>query len=335
MKAARGAIGVAFVLAPAVACNALLDIPQLHGSSKQEDAGDAGKPAVTPDAEGELLDAGELVLPDVRAHEGASPEAAANGDAGSSADEGASPEAAANGNADADAGCFPRPSGLVSWWRAEGNADDSVGPNNGTPTNVTFVPGVVGQAFHFPGDPVGGDVVAGAAGLPTGGDDRTAEMWVRLDATYEAEAPVFVEGEFFGYGGWGTPNGVYNLDVCAGGAPSLPTDSLGFSQWGGLLAPSVLNEDVWHHVAATWASGTVAIYVDGSLAVSDSTSFAIATSDGGTVCMGGIPTSALPNSTDHRWLTGAIDEVSVYTRALRPAEIRGIFLAGSLGKCLH
>jgi hypothetical protein len=331
MKSARGPTGVAFVLSSALACNGLLDIVQLHGSSEQEDAGgtavrpdaggiqlppspeqedagDAGKTAVPPDAGGPPLDTGAFVFLDGSPQEGASPEAA---------------------------GCFPRPSGLVSWWRAEGNADDSVGPNNGTPTNVTFVPGVVGQAFHFPGGTVGGDVAAGAVGLPTGGGDRTIEMWVRIDATYEASAPVFVEGEFVGYGGWGTPNDVYNLVVCAGGAPSLPTDSLGFSQWGGLLAPSVLSEGVWHHVAATWATGTVAIYVDGSLAGSDSTSFAIATSDGGTVSMGGIPTSALPNSTDHRWLTGAIDEVSVYTRALGPDEIRGIFLAGSHGKCLR
>jgi hypothetical protein len=316
MKAARGAIGVAFVLAPALACNALLDIPQLHGSSNYEDGGDAGKPAVTPDAGGESLDAGELVFPDVWAHEGSSPEAAANSDA------------------EEDAGCFPRPSGLVSWWRAEGNADDSVGPNNGTSTNVTFVPGVVGQAFHFPGGPVGGDVMADAVGLPTGRDDRTIEMWVRLDAAYDATTPVFVWGTFFGYGGWGTPNGVYALIVNAGGADSIPNDSLAFTQWGQDLRSSVLTERVWHHVAATYASGALTIFVDGSLAVTDRTSFTLTTSEGGTSYIGGFPPSFLQDPSNPAWLTGAVDEVSVYNRALAPAEIRGIFLAGSLGKCL-
>jgi hypothetical protein len=315
MKSTRGPIGVAFVLTSPLACNALLDIPQLHGSAKQEDGGGAGKPAVTPDAEGESLDAGEPVFPDVWAHEGASPEAAANGDA------------------DEDAGCFPRPSGLVSWWRAEGNADDSVGPNNGTPTNVTFVPGVVGQAFHFPGGPVGGDVMAGAVGLPTGRDDRTIEMWVRLDAAYAAAAPVFVWGNFFGYGGWGTANGVYELVVFAGGAASIPSDSLGFTSWVQYLRSSVLTEEVWHHLAATYASGTLTIFVDGSLAVSDRTAFTLATSEGGTAYIGGFPTSLLQDPSSPPWLTGAVDEVSVYTRALPPAEIQAIFLAGSHGKC--
>lgn len=41
-------------------------------------------------------------------------------------------------------------SGLVSWWRAEGNALDSVGTNNGIATGTTsYAPGMVGQAFQF------------------------------------------------------------------------------------------------------------------------------------------------------------------------------------------
>ena len=322
MKSRLGPVQIALFLASAVACNSLLEITQLHGSSAPEDAGDARMPVVSQDATDPavLREAGAASLDaDDSTFSGAPPGA------------GAAPDAARESGGEEGAGCFARPSGLVSWWRAEGNADDSAGLNNGTLTNVTFVPGVVGQAFHFPGDPAGGgEVVAGAARLPTGGDDRTVEMWVRLDATYEATDPVFVQGEFFGYGGWGTSNGVYNLLVFAGGAASLPNDSLGFSQWGQFLRSSVLTERVWHHLAATWASGTITIYVDGSFTVSDRTSFALATSDGGTVCMGGLPSSVLPNTA---WLTGALDEVSVYTRALSPAEIQGIFLAGSHGKC--
>ena len=44
-------------------------------------------------------------------------------------------------------------SGLVSWWRAEGNGNDSAGHNNnGSLDNVSFVPGPLGgQAFSFDG----------------------------------------------------------------------------------------------------------------------------------------------------------------------------------------
>src|ERR1051325_6429220 len=49
--------------------------------------------------------------------------------------------------------CAPAPSGLVSWWRAEGNTFDQIGTNNGTLVdNATFGPGRVGQAFVLDGN---------------------------------------------------------------------------------------------------------------------------------------------------------------------------------------
>ena len=42
--------------------------------------------------------------------------------------------------------CASPPSGLVAWWRAEGNGQDSAGTNHGTLVNgATFAPGEVGQ----------------------------------------------------------------------------------------------------------------------------------------------------------------------------------------------
>src|SRR5207237_6866859 len=48
--------------------------------------------------------------------------------------------------------CVTPPSGLVSWWAAEGTATDSADSNAGTLLNgVGFAPGKVGQAFNFDG----------------------------------------------------------------------------------------------------------------------------------------------------------------------------------------
>ena len=48
--------------------------------------------------------------------------------------------------------CVQPPSGLVSWWPADGNAADIYGANNGTlQDGVTFAPGIVGQAFTVDG----------------------------------------------------------------------------------------------------------------------------------------------------------------------------------------
>ena len=41
----------------------------------------------------------------------------------------------------------------MSWWQAEGNGNDSVGPDSVTlsPGGATYAPGMVGQAFNFEG----------------------------------------------------------------------------------------------------------------------------------------------------------------------------------------
>ena len=46
-------------------------------------------------------------------------------------------------------GTFQPPSGLVSWWHADGDAVDSVGGNNGVLHNVSFTTGMDGQAFDL------------------------------------------------------------------------------------------------------------------------------------------------------------------------------------------
>src|SRR5262249_54567862 len=48
--------------------------------------------------------------------------------------------------------CLVPPMGLVAWWRAEANAFDVQGTNQGGLSNgVTFVSGEVGQSFNFDG----------------------------------------------------------------------------------------------------------------------------------------------------------------------------------------
>src|SRR5206468_4947485 len=48
--------------------------------------------------------------------------------------------------------CVAPPAGLVSWWKGEGNAGDSVGANDGALLNgAAFGTGEVGQAFSFDG----------------------------------------------------------------------------------------------------------------------------------------------------------------------------------------
>ena len=77
---------------------------------------------------------------------------------------------------------------LISYWAAEGDAIDSVGPNSGTLVNgVTFAPGFIGQGFSFDGTSY---VQAPTIGMPTGNQDRTINLWFRINSYAE---PPFEE----------------------------------------------------------------------------------------------------------------------------------------------
>src|ERR1700722_2992836 len=50
------------------------------------------------------------------------------------------------------ASCTAPPSGIVGWWRGEGNPSDSIGTNNGVWNGTAaYAPAEVGQGFAFSG----------------------------------------------------------------------------------------------------------------------------------------------------------------------------------------
>ena len=78
--------------------------------------------------------------------------------------------------------CVDPPAGLVSWWPAEGNADDIADSSDATLIGgATFAPGKVGQAFLLDG--IDAFVDAGnARSLQVSGGDFTVEVWVLFNA---------------------------------------------------------------------------------------------------------------------------------------------------------
>src|SRR5436305_1344242 len=79
------------------------------------------------------------------------------------------------------ADCVSMPTGMVAWWRAETNANDSVGNHHGALDNGTsFASGQVGTAFSFDGT---NDFVS--VGDTTdwnfGTNDFTIEFWTKLN----------------------------------------------------------------------------------------------------------------------------------------------------------
>jgi hypothetical protein len=201
----------------------------------------------------------------------------------------------------------PVPSDLVAWWTGDGNADDLCGNNHGFLMNgATFTDGKVGQAFWFDG--LDDQMRASTAGLPVGTSDRTTEFWFRIDEIVAAESM------WVGYGsGWGQ---VWCIGVV--GDPAY----VFWSQWGSAIGGPSAELGRWHHLAATSEWGVKTLYLDGVAVGSNSISFD--TAPGTDLIMGYLD--------EGRKQRGAIDELSVYSRALSAEEILAIYRAGVAGK---
>jgi hypothetical protein len=221
------------------------------------------------------------------------------------------------------ASCAPPPSGLISWWPAEGSATDVVGGNNGTITgadgSVFYGPAQVGQGFlitnpSFDANPAFVSVPnASNLSLST----VTLEGWIKMNSmpAVASNFVVALKGALFeNYGLYLTSAGELSFQWYDGsGFPEV--DSTG----AGLVAGTV------YHIAVTSDGSTIKFYVNGAL-VSQAPQPSALTPNTEVLQIGADP--PFGNNFD-----GFIDELTIYNRALLPAEVQTIFNAGSAGKC--
>ena len=230
----------------------------------------------------------------------------------------------ADGSTQALSSGTPLPSGVVSWWPGDGNANDAADGNSAaTLGGVAFAPGKVGQAFSFDG--VESDVWIGTKpNLDVGaGDGLTIDAWIFPSGPAEglpASGPIveFGGGVYF----WQHPSLTaltVNLVDVGGAAHGLSLNAAGITQ------------DAWNHVAVTYSktTGIGTLYRDGVAIESQNLgSFTPRTSTdlhiGRRLPLGGGPGFSFQ---------GLIDEVEIYNRALSASEVQVLFAAGSAARC--
>lgn len=213
--------------------------------------------------------------------------------------------------------CSALPAGASSWWKAEGNAGDALGANNGLLRNgTTFTTGLVGQAFAFDG--VDDDVLINRSIQ----DDFTIEFWLNTTQI------VGTDG-----GQWWAGRGLVDGEVIS------VTNDFGVTLLNGKVLFGVGNPDVtirsglvadgnWHHVAATRlrSTGEIRLFIDG---------LQVAAATGGTQSLTAPPRLMIGRlQIDGNAFQGKLDEVAVYGRVLPPEEIAAIYDAGTAGKCV-
>jgi hypothetical protein len=218
--------------------------------------------------------------------------------------------------------CPGTPPGMVAWWRGEWNTADYGGTNDAVFEGaVGYGPGEVGEAFLFDGE-TSYLQVPNSPLWALGTNDFSIEFWANFAQLYgslpggdgsvgfigQDEGPGARNKWFFGFGG----QELYFYF----NAPALGPH---------LVAPAAVSivSNQWYHLAVTRESGVFRIYNNGVQVSVETNSLAV-------------PLVSAPltiGQVDGFYMSGLLDEVSVYNRALGAGEIQAIYQAGSQGKC--
>jgi hypothetical protein len=210
--------------------------------------------------------------------------------------------------------CAALPAGALGWWRGESTTGGQVGPTlSGT---TAYSAGEVGSGFS-----AGTTSSLSIAGFPAVTTAMTVEAWIRPNP-----ASGLVESLLnrWGTAGRDATDTFLLLVGPDGGVAWLVDDPSTLWPDPAVGRAPQMVDGAFHHIAATFDHGRLAVYVDGALVASSSSPADSLTTN-----------SSAPFRLLGPGSTGAvIDEPAVYGRALSPAEIASIYLAGSAGKCL-
>ena len=210
------------------------------------------------------------------------------------------------------------PADIISWWRAESNALDSIGTNNGALTNgASYTVGEVGQSFLLNGTS-GYVVIPDSPSLEP--VSVTLEAWVKIFSTNGIQlifAKPLGSGTFDSYG----------LALSDGAPLAAICDTNGFGTF--LSITNILTLAQWYHLAYTYDGTTdqQALYVNGT-AVASGNAGKLMSYDAHPLLLG----ADIENGVPSYFLNGQIDEASIYGRALGADEIASIYNAGASGK---
>ena len=213
--------------------------------------------------------------------------------------------------------CVPPPSGMVSWWPGDTDANDIADGNDGTLNGAIYVPGKVDQAFSFDGED---DYVEIPSFTFNENDVYSVDFWFYPKATglqyildfRVANSAGQASTIAFDYHG----NREIDYVVYGAGVPWPAPGTIALS----------LNE--WHHVGIIHDSvnNRVISYVDGKKDIDETYSWDF--TPVASPLKIGIRSGTYTVPTN-----GLIDEVEIFNRALSQSEIQAIYLAGSAGKC--
>lgn len=212
--------------------------------------------------------------------------------------------------------------GLLSYYKLNGNSNDSVGALNGTDTSISYSTGKIGNAAIFSGSP--SKIKLGNVAINSV-SQYTLSAWV-----YTNNAPSTSDAFF------------YKWVVFTQGSLLIRLSAAGEIQW--FICVSLTDvattyimtsgagftQGSWHHICAvfdgtlTGSTNRARIYLDGVLKTSTATGTIPATTTSGNA---DLLLGTFTGAGQH--LNGKMDEVGVWNRALTGAEVTELYNLGA------
>ena len=196
--------------------------------------------------------------------------------------------------------------GLVSWWRADGDARDAIGSSDGTLTNsATVGPGLIGKAFVLNGSSSFVSVKNSPA-WEIHKDDFSIALWVKFTAVVSKQAFLAGDGVFGRTSKWvfQLVDGQLQLQVNDSSPVTLSSSYVGFRPF------------QWYQVIVSRSGERVTFYVNGTALSS-------------VKWKGGMPSTTGPHSIGSAsgafFLRGFLDDIRIYNRALSANEIKTLY----------
>jgi hypothetical protein len=207
-----------------------------------------------------------------------------------------------------------------SWWKLDNNASDSTGANPGTIRgNPTYSAGNVGQAINLDGD----DYVdlGNPVSLDFSTGDWTISAWIKTTQSGTGDEN---KGSIYAKGGDQTDGIRYTLGIgeVTSGLITLTTDdNVTKAQATG---NTVVNDDLWHHVAGIRKGTQLLVYVDGAL---DGTGTVPAGYDLSGTTQHNAYIGTITDNRDgtlFKYYIGSIDDVQIYDYAISDSDILSV-----------
>lgn len=212
---------------------------------------------------------------------------------------------------------------LYAVYKAENNANDSLGVYNGTAQGgLTYSSGKSGNAFTFNGTNSYVSLPNNFKLSDSGSNAFSISVWCYMTDTTGLAHGLFTNFMQNASNGWGWMLWYYQSKVYF-------TRRDGTSTSYDIVTPTTISLNTWHNIVATRKNGATKLYIDGTLIASDTSTVSIVYTTTHYPLIGARQSYTTPY---YDWFlegTTKVDEVNIWNKELTSTEVTELYNSGT------